>query len=126
MSPTKPPRPCSVPGCPETSTKGQCPAHTKKRFRDADLRRGKTNDRGYGQAWRVTRLRILERDEYTCRRPGCYRVANEVDHVVSKEDARALGWSEERIEADANLQALCSTCHGDKTTKERIRQRGRR
>lgn len=59
--------------------------------------------------WRRLRRRILERDGYRCRacgRPGRL----EVDHVVPV--SRGGG------DDPANLQALCRTCHIDKTAGE--------
>ena len=87
---------------------------------------GSRHARGYGSAWDKQRLRILERDCHLCRCSHCKAegrttLATEVDHVVSRANAKALGWSEERTEADANLQAINSECHKRKTIED---QRG--
>lgn len=79
--------------------------------------------RGYGARWEKTRLRILERDKYLCQCRHCrndkvHRPATEVDHVVSKANARRMGWSEERIEADSNLQAINADCHKRKNVED--------
>ena len=53
-----------------------------------------------------------------CAEEGRTRVATEVDHVVSRVKGRALGWTEERIESDDNLQAINAECHKRKTQEE--------
>ena len=67
--------------------------------------------------WRARRERILIRDAFTCR--SCSRVvdgqAAHVDHIIPLED---FGTDD-----DANLQTLCSSCHGRKTREEQ-RQKG--
>lgn len=83
-----------------------------------------TTARGYGADWRRRRKRVLERDAYTCQphlRQGLYRKADDVDHVVSKAEAARMGWTEEQIEDDSNLQAICRQCHKHKTATERGR-----
>jgi 5-methylcytosine-specific restriction protein A len=79
--------------------------------------------RGYGKAWEKTRKRILERDSYLCQCRHCKaegrtKVANEVDHIVSKARAKQLGWSELQTEADSNLGAINAACHRRKSTEE--------
>lgn len=53
--------------------------------------------------------RILARDFYRCQLAygGCTRTATEVDHKTPGDD-----------HSDANLQAVCSWCHGKKTSAE--------
>jgi 5-methylcytosine-specific restriction endonuclease McrA len=67
--------------------------------------------------WRAKRERILIRDAFTC--ADCGRVtsgqAAHVDHIIPLEDGGT--------DADANLQTMCSSCHGRKTRREQ-RQRG--
>lgn len=62
--------------------------------------------------WRARRLRILVRDAYVCRSCSrvCHGVNANVDHIVPLEDGGT--------DADANLQTLCSSCHGRKTRAE--------
>jgi 5-methylcytosine-specific restriction protein A len=79
--------------------------------------------RGYGKQWDKTRERILARDGGLCRCTYCdkrpvRRLASEVDHIVSKAKAKALGWPDERTEADDNLQAINRECHQRKTAEE--------
>ena len=81
-------------------------------------------ERGYGAGWDKKRKRILARDGGLCQCKQCKAsgiplIANEVDHVMSKAKAKAAGWNDERIEADANLQSLNSDCHKRKTQEER-------
>ena len=41
-----------------------------------------------------------------------------VDHIISKSQARAMGWTEEQINHPSNLQTLCKNCHGIKSAIE--------
>lgn len=80
-------------------------------------------ERGYGAEWTKKRLRILERDCGVCQCRHCkaegrITPANEVDHVVSKANAAKLGWSAQRIDDDANLQAINHDCHKRKTMED--------
>ncbi len=56
------------------------------------------------QSWRKLRLRILARDDYTCR--YCGGVADTVDHIVP----RTAGGTE----APTNLAAACRKCNSRK------------
>jgi 5-methylcytosine-specific restriction protein A len=86
-----------------------------------DQQRGNRHQRGYGTEWEHTRKRILERDTGLCQ-PGLKRgdvhAGNQVDHITSKAEARALGWPTAKIEADDNLQTICDACHRLKTSSE--------
>lgn len=86
-----------------------------------DEHRGNRHQRGYGTEWEKTRERILLRDHGLCQ-PCLKRdhitLGNQVDHIVSKAEARSIGWTEAQIEADANLQAICDPCHRTKTSSE--------
>ena len=61
--------------------------------------------------WRELRLRIFERDRFTCQWPGCGRIHSDLsqlvcDHVRPHRGRAALFWF------DKNLQTLCkSPCH---------------
>ena len=84
------------------------------------------HDRGYGSEWERTRKRILERDHNVCQCVHCkaderVRVATHVDHIVSRDKAKSLGWPTARTESDDNLQALNEECHNRKTQEERGR-----
>ena len=45
-------------------------------------------------------------------------IATEVDHVVSRANAMAAGWTTERTESVGNLQPINATCHLRKTIEE--------
>lgn len=80
-------------------------------------------ERGYGWEWRKLRLTILERDKHLCQCARCKAsgrttLATQVDHVVSKAKAQALGWTEEQIDDPSNLQAINDKCHEIKTKEE--------
>ncbi|MBI4291298.1 MAG: HNH endonuclease [Betaproteobacteria bacterium] len=79
--------------------------------------------RGYGAEWDKLRLLVLERDGHLCQCQHCkaegrVTLATEVDHVVSRARATALGWSKARTEDPSNLQAINSDCHVRKTQEE--------
>jgi len=103
---------------------GYCAKHAKQSSGWERSNGGKTSsERGYDYAWQKRRERILSRDAGLCqiRGPACRFIAGEVDHKVNKAAARALGWTDEQIEDDSNLQATCGTCHKAKTAAERTR-----
>ncbi|MFD1505268.1 HNH endonuclease [Georgenia yuyongxinii] len=64
-----------------------------------------------GSAWQAIRLRILQRDGYTC--AYCGREADTVDHIVAK----ANGGTDD----ESNLIAACRTCNGYKQDRQQIR-----
>lgn len=77
--------------------------------------------RGYGRAWRAMRLVILKRDGGICQaclKKGIIHAGNQVDHITSKANAKKLGWTDEQIEDESNLQTICREAHQDKTTLE--------
>lgn len=79
------------------------------------------HERGYGAAWVKLRTRIMERDCglcQVCRKTGRVAPAYAVDHIVSKANATRLGWTEEQIDDESNLQAICRPCHDEKTEVE--------
>jgi 5-methylcytosine-specific restriction protein A len=78
--------------------------------------------RGYGAEWDKIRERILIRDKGMCQCTDCKGMklpANEVDHIVSKAKAARLRWTQARIDADDNLQAINHDCHLKKSAEER-------
>lgn len=86
-----------------------------------DSQRGSRHERGYDWEWEKRRKRILARDEGLCQpclKQGRIHPGNEVDHKVSKAQARAMGWTNEQIEADSNLQTIARECHRLKTSSE--------
>lgn len=113
--PTKPPSPCTYPGCPEyAADRGRCEQHKHRAgwYRTGD-QRGST-ERGYGNRWRKKRTAVLARDKYLCQpclNVGRVTEATEVDHITHK----AAGGDDSRD----NLQAICHPCHKRKTLRER-------
>ncbi len=84
--------------------------------------------RGYGAAWDRVRKVVMERDCglcQVCRKNGIVTIATQVDHIVSKAKAATLRWSQERIDAEANLQAICKPCHDVKTEEEQGKKKRR-
>lgn len=80
--------------------------------------------RGYDTEWTKTRERILMRDNGICQpcfKQGHMHTGNEVDHIVSKAEGQRLGWAQERIESDDNLQTICYDAHKAKTAQEQGR-----
>ena len=57
-----------------------------------------------GRKWRAQRLRVLQRDQYSCY--YCQEPANEVDHLL----ARVKGGSDDM----SNLVAACRKCNNAK------------
>ena len=123
-------KPCRHRGCRALvrDSTGFCAEHQadRKVGKWGDERRGSRQSRGYGAEWQLTRSRILSRDKGLCQpclRQGKPRPAQQVDHVMSKAEGLAHGWAEAQIEADDNLQAICSSCHAAKTQAEAQRAR---
>lgn len=63
-----------------------------------------------GRPWRRLRDSVLVRDSYTCQCCGLVTKQLELDHRIP---VCAGGTDDE-----ANLQALCVSCHKDKTQRE--------
>lgn len=70
-----------------------------------------------GRPWRRARA-IRLRAFPICEMPGCAHLAEEVDHRVplSAGGTHAYG----------NLQSLCSSCHAEKTRRERAEREAER
>lgn len=58
-----------------------------------------------------TRARILERDNYTC--VMCHSATSvlHIGHLLSVNDGKALGATEEELFDDENLAAMCEECN---------------
>ena len=77
------------------------------------------HQRGYGSSWDKLRLVILKRDKYLCQcdqckggRPGGrLTVASDVNHIIPKAKAKAMGWTDEQIDDPTNLQSVAGDCH---------------
>lgn len=76
---------------------------------DGAERQRRLREKGGGdpEKWASIRIKILERDEYSC--AYCGRRANTVDHVIPK--------SRGGDEHDFNLVACCKRCNMEKTNK---------
>ena len=105
----RPLRPCTIPGCWRLSANGRCSIHR------AD-ERPSASRRGYGSRWRRTRADFLARHPLCAdpfgRHGSRLVAASEVDHIIPHRGDPDLFWDE------ANLQALCKSCHSRKTMME--------
>lgn len=77
--------------------------------------------RGYGSEWVKIRKLVMARDKGLCQ--PCLRdcrvtMATQVDHIVSKAEAKRKRWTETQVNDLTNLQAICKPCHDKKTTEE--------
>jgi 5-methylcytosine-specific restriction protein A len=121
--PARPKTVCRKVGCGRLiDAPGYCEKHAKQSSGWVRSHGDKSSaQRGYGYEWQKRRERIMARDCGLCQINGteCRFIATEVDHKVSKAKARALGWTDEQIDDDSNLQATCTTCHKAKTAAER-------
>jgi len=90
---------CVQPGCSVLVRRGRCRQHNQPKLWYAQVR------------WFRLRAQVLVEAAYTCAQ--CRRVTRtlEVDHIV-KHDGDPT-----RFYDRANLQALCSTCHIEKTKR---------
>ena len=80
--------------------------------------------RGYGPRWDKLRRVILARDMGLCQCDECAKrlvplPADQVNHKVSKAEARRLGWTEEQIDDPSNLEAVHHDCHERITTLQK-------
>ena len=111
--PTRPPTPCSHPGCPELSTSRYCPAHAKEH--DQQYRRYQRDpkiNRRYDHKWRKIRNRYIAAHPLCehCQAAGLVTPAQEVHHILPLDHG---GTHEE-----SNLQALCKPCHSRQTARD--------
>jgi 5-methylcytosine-specific restriction protein A len=108
MTPWAPLRACSWPGCPEKLPRdlksSRCERHREPRWDD----RPNAGARGYGQAWRKIRARILQRD------PICVLChdapSTQCDHV----QAKSAGGTDD----PSNLRGVCRGCHDSRTGRQ--------
>ena len=72
------------------------------------------HERGYDRAWEIRREEVMRRDFGLCQCPECggrRKIATHVHHIVSKAEAKRLGWPREKTDAMTNLIALNEACH---------------
>ena len=110
--PKMPPKQCTSPGCPNYAVyRGKCEAHRKEA---TGQWKGKRDvGRLPGWEWARVRKRILERDAWLCQpctRAGRVVKATEVDHIKPK--------SQGGTDSPDNLEAICKTCHEEKSKQE--------
>lgn len=85
--------------------------------------------RGYGAAWDRLRKTVMERDKWLCQvcaKAGRTTSAKAVDHITSKAKAATMRWTQEQIDAESNLQAICKPCHDVKTEQEQGKKKRER
>lgn len=97
-------KPCAMPGCPNIALKGnsRCALHITPTLDD----RPSPSAQGYDWNWQKTRKRFLHNNP-VCQ--NCGQWANEVHHIVPLRN----GGSHD----EANLVALCKSCHSRITAK---------
>lgn len=112
MARSRRPRVCSVPDCPELTTRGRCDGCQ----REAEQRRGTAADRGYNsKAYQAARRRVLLRD------PVCVvckvRFSTVSDHWPdSRRDLIAMGVPDP--DSPDLMRGLCHPCHSSETARE--------
>ena len=107
MSPMRPKKPCSAPGCPKLVDAGQrfCDKHKRQeRKRYADTPERKESNRFYSsKRWLKLRAMFL-RSHPLCEKCGdVARIAHHSKVSVKDDPSRAMEWD--------NLEALCQKCH---------------
>lgn len=110
--PTKAPRPCAEPGCPNLVTKDgvyRCEDH----YRPYMNQWKKPRDVDYGKGWAL-KSKMFLRAHPDCER--CGEKAVLAHHIIRKRD----GGSDD----DDNLEALCNACHEAEHVNERWGKRG--
>lgn len=118
--PPKAKRPCRSPMCPGKTqdSNGFCEKHAHLASGWNAPGRQSAAARGYGGEWRRLRARVLVRDRHLCQCENCLGKrlsASEVDHIVPKH----LGGTDDF----ANLCAINSDCHKEKTQRESLASR---
>jgi 5-methylcytosine-specific restriction enzyme A len=112
--PYRPPSACTVPGCPNLTHSGKCPAHRAAQQRNSDQQRGSAAARGYGSPrWQAIRRAQLDR-EPAC--ALCGLTADVADHYPrSRRDLVAAGVADP--DDLAHLRSLCRSCHSRETAR---------
>lgn len=90
------------------------PPPNTERDREYDKRRGTPSQRGYNERWArfSKQYRKLNPLCVNCLAHGVTRASAQVDHIVP------LSKGGKKYDYE-NLQALCRTCHSQKTARER-------
>lgn len=106
--PSKPNRPCAVPGCPSVAVQGKarCADHARQHAHEVETNRPSASRRGYDSKWRVIRAQFLKKHP-VCSVVGCGKPSTDVDHIIPIREGGSNHWD--------NLQAFCHSCHSKKT-----------
>ncbi|TQV76662.1 HNH endonuclease [Aliikangiella marina] len=101
---------------------GYCKAHQgdATNWGKYQRKQGNTTDRGYGAAWRKTRVRIKARAKglcEPCKEQGFIHLGSICDHIIPK--------AEGGTDDESNLQWVCDAYHKKKTAQEGARGRKR-
>ncbi|MCA1218687.1 holin [Streptomyces sp. 8L] len=114
---------CSVPGCPEYTTRGRCDDHRS----EAEQRRGTARQRGYGrQHEQRFRPAVLKCDPI-CTCPGCTSCQPTKGRACSRASVHADHWPVDRRTLVARGldpndpsrgRGLCPPCHSSHTAAE--------
>jgi 5-methylcytosine-specific restriction protein A len=108
-------RVCTHPACPElVEGGGLCPSHLREARSRNDARRRTPEERGYDHRWYKIAQRYRQRHP-VCEAEGCGRPSAHVHH---RDGRGPLGDN-----SDANLQALCASCHNRLTASEQRPER---
>lgn len=114
--PYRPKRPCRTPGCPNLTDhpRGYCPEHLPLKYKEEELNRLSSSERGYDVRWQKARELYLQ--EYPlcieCLLIGRTTAATVVDHIKAHRGDPNKFWDQD------NWQPLCKMHHDRKTAKE--------
>jgi 5-methylcytosine-specific restriction protein A len=95
---------CLQPGCSVLVPRGRCPTHTDRSLHG-------TRTWYYSARWVRLRQQVLQNQAYSCAVCGRVSTHLDVDHVRKHQGDPAWFWNPD------NLQALCATCHTQKTRR---------
>ena len=95
--PSRPAKPCAIPGCPELTRGRHCEVHTIRKQVDPYY---------VSKEWRALRKRALARDRW-CTHPGCTARSTTADHIVPRRRGGA--------DTMENLRGYCARHHSWKT-----------
>ena len=103
-------KPCTYPGCPKLTRTRYCEEHTGTRTSPPRNAR----KMGYDSRWEKRRSNFLMNNPLCveCLKNGKYTPANVADHIVPHKGDKRLFYD------DNNLQSLCDSCHGVKSSRE--------
>lgn len=120
--PARPNKPCNKPGCPALTTERYCEKHKPELYQH-DQHRGTAAERGYTSKWTEYSRRFRKEHPLCvmCLGRNQIKPSQHVDHIIpvnGKDDPNF--WKLE------NHQALCHTCHNEKTRTQDKRGFGNR